>query len=206
MAIDLRVSPVVDVPAAAEVGSTIQPSWTIENAGSDATMGNWYDAAYLSTDTIFDPSDRYIWSNYVSQSLLPGSSYSPDSTLVLPNVAAGNYYLLFLTDVFGPGPNRFQIESDETNNIQAVPISLSVPDVDLIIGNATASATSANLGDTISVGWTVTNQGGEAALGSWFDYLYLSDDQTLDSSDTFVSSNQRDNENPLTSSTSYTKM
>ena len=75
-------------------------------------------------------------SYYHFNSLAAGASQSFNTTINLPSVPAGSYYLLVVAD----GYNSVT-ESDETNNVRAVPITLTVPDVDLIVTAADAPAT-----------------------------------------------------------------
>ena len=78
-------------------------------------------------------------------------------------------------------------ESNETNNIVALPVNLNV---DLALSNVSIGAVSANNGGsyTIPVTFTVTNQGTVAANPNWFDLAYLSADGVLDNTDQYLSS------------------
>src|SRR5262249_39977392 len=59
---------------------------------------------------------------------------------------------------------------------------------DLVVTDTTSPA-SALLGERITLGWTVTNLGGQATGSNyWFDYVYWSADATLDGSDTYLTS------------------
>lgn len=56
---------------------------------------------------------------------------------------------------------------------------LPPPSPDLVVSAITHSS-DAQSGGTANVGWTVTNQGEAAAMGSWTDAVYLSSDTLLD--------------------------
>ena len=120
----------------------------------------------------------------------PGASYSRNPTITLPSVPAGSYYMLFVAD-----SSHNQAETDETNNVRAVPITLTPLDVDLVVTAATAPA-SAKPGP-VDISWTVTNQGADPITGYWTDYVYLSKDQTYDFSDSYVTSGSHYSTEPL---------
>lgn len=85
----------------------------------------------------------------------------------------GNRFVLVVAD-----GGRRQGESDEGNNTRAVPIQLSAPELEPSQFTVPSSAV---LGDTLEISWTVTNQGSAEALSTfWSDRLYVSDDQFLD--------------------------
>src|SRR6266542_3866007 len=172
-------------PITARLGDNISIAWTVVNNGSQTANPPWYDAVYLSRDPVFDNSDLYVTANYASNSvssLAPGSNYSVSQNVALPvDSDAGGAYLLFKTDTY----SQVQ-EDDETNNVKAVPITLTAPNVDLVI-TASSAPTSVNAGGTASVSWTVANQGSESTTEYWYDEIYLSSDSTFDpQTDTYL--------------------
>lgn len=197
---DLIVSAATAPTTAASAGDSLQISWTVTNQGTIAAPADWSDYIYLSDDDQFDNSDRFISSRFAGSNtpLAAGASYSATQTVTLPNTTVGNRYLLFVADGF-----REQGETDETNNVRAVPIAFQTGGADLTVSAATALAT-ATLGANVAVSWTVTNQGTTAASADWFDYIYISDDQTLDGSDTFLTSDSVSTQTPLAANGSYT--
>ncbi|MDZ7970726.1 MAG: CARDB domain-containing protein [Nostoc sp. DedSLP03] len=169
-------------PSSAPERSTISLIWTISNQGEAVATDYWYDSVYLSDNTIFDYSDRYIGNLQAGSQipLAPGATYTSTQDMALPQqVGAGKQYLLFVAD----GNNNI-IESSETNNVRAVAIDITVPD--LVVTGATAPI-AVTVGSSAEVSWTVLNQGNVQATHSWYDRIYLSNDQTLDGSDTWVS-------------------
>jgi subtilase family serine protease len=186
-------------PAAAVLGDTINVSWTIENQGDHPAAANWYDAVYLSSDTVFDSSDRAV--HYLfgppSQPVASGESYTLNQSVRLPgNAAAGPQFLLFLSDAF-----QSQAENNEENNVLARPITLFAPD--LTVTGATAPVTAAPA-ESIDVSFTVQNLGQVPAAADWIDYIYLSDDQSFDPSDLFVRNFSQADKSPLDPGASYT--
>jgi hypothetical protein len=78
-------------------------------------------------------------------------------------------------------------------------------DIDLIVSSVTAPLY-VTLGETIPVSWTVKNQGTVSTLTTyWNDYIYISNDEFLDDSDTFVLYTYTISGAPLASDSSYTR-
>ena len=199
--VDLVVTQ-TSVPSQVNAGNRVSVSWTVENTGtSSAGASYWYDQVYFSTDETYDSSDTQLRNYYIGGSttpLAPGETYTKNYTFTVPNVEADNYYLLFQTDGY-----NYQIETDATNNITAVPIEVT-QSPNLIIADVNAPDTG-YIGDFISISWTVNNSGEGTALGSyWYDRVYLSTDENYDSTDTFIASHYTGSITPLAVADSYT--
>src|SRR6185369_15449583 len=109
-------------------------------------------------------------------------NYSKTTTVTVPNVTPGNYFLVVETD------STFAVnESNESNNRTgtgvSIPITIQKPDLvpTVVTGPATAAT-----GSTITVGWTVQNQDTGTALASWVDRIRLSTDDVFDDGDVFL--------------------
>lgn len=189
-----------NAPNFASIGQTLDVSWTVENQGDVTAFGNWYDYIYLSEDATFDNSDTYLTDRWAGSStpLAAGESYTATRSINLPINQQGERYLLFVADGF----NR-QGETDETDNSLAVPITIDDNGPNLEVTAVTAPD-DALLGETVEVSWTVTNSGGVTASANWYDYIYISDDETFDANDTFVSSRWAASNTPLADGESYT--
>src|SRR6185503_4966030 len=83
-----------------------------------------------------------------TQPVGPGESFTINTSFNLTNFPTGNQFLIFTTD-----QTNLHAETDETNNAVVVPISLTLPNVDLVVTTGSAP-TSANLGDSVTVNWT----------------------------------------------------
>ena len=79
--------------------------------------------------------------------------------------------------------------------------TVSLPD--LVTSAVTPSATSAEFGATLSIGWTVTNQGTAGATGPWMDDVYLSPTQTLTASAIYLTSFTAESGGTLAAGASY---
>src|SRR5262249_42040688 len=128
--------------------------------------------------------------------LAPGASYTVTQDVTVPaSTGPGSWYFVVATDRDG-----YQGESREDNNIRAASFTVRSPDLTIV---ATAPD-AAPAGDVIDVSWTVTNQGSVPALASyWYDEVYLSTDQVLDTHDTWLWSDYLQRA-PLAAGASYT--
>ncbi|MBD2518843.1 type I secretion C-terminal target domain-containing protein [Nostoc sp. FACHB-973] len=199
--VDLVVT-AANAPTTATLNEIISVSWTVKNLGTDRALSNWYDEVYISDDQFFDSSDTVINSRWAGANtpLASGGSYTATLDIGIPNnLATGDRYLLFVTD-----RNNYQVETNETNNVFAKAITIkNSGDVDLVITDVQAPTTGI-LYDEISVSWTVKNQGTDTAFADWYDAVYISDDQFLDSNDTFIDGFEAREITPLAAGGSYT--
>jgi hypothetical protein len=133
---DLRISDVVVQQVTANVNGSysISVKYKVTNAGTMAAASNgWYDVGYLSADGVLDNADQsngYLW--FQGTTLLPGASYEHTKTYTTSaNTAAGTYTFFVKADGNAPATTGGQItdagrlkESDEANNVFAVPVTL----------------------------------------------------------------------------------
>jgi len=157
-------------PASAQSGQVVSLHWSVTNTGSVATSyGSWTDTVYLSSTT--NASGLLLASVPHTGELLPGGSYQGTATFTLPLRTFGDYYFVVVP---GPSPNA----------PASAPIQLlTYPLADLQVSSITAPP-SAFSGTSMTVNWTVTNNGeGTTDAGMWDDTVYLSRDQVHDPSD-----------------------
>ena len=190
------------VPSPSGVGRPIQISWTVANVGTLAAFGFWTDEIYLSTDNIFSPGDVWIGSydRGNGEPLQPGTSLIRRETIQLPSIPAAGQYTLF----FRSNPFADIEESRSDNNLFSLPITINLDGPDLAIVTATAP-TSARFGESITVSWTVRNEGTAAASASWYDDVYLSDDEVFDARDRELAFSVVSNPIPLAVGQSYSR-
>jgi subtilase family serine protease len=194
--LDANLGITATAPTTATTGESISTSWIVTNNGSETANSQWTDLIYLSDDQYFDNSDTYLNYQYHGTPLSAGESYTGNRNINIPgNTKVGSQYLLFISDRYNQ-----QYETDETDNIKAVPIEITAPD--LVISNATAPSNAA-LKETISLSWTVTNSDNATALNNWSDRVYLSSDTTVDNSDIQLLSEVIDAQTPLTAGGNY---
>src|SRR5207244_4505060 len=123
-------------PASARLGDTIPISFTVTNQGAGQADGNWADSLYLSDTPTLDATATPVASiPHTGPALPTGGSYTVSQNVLVPgHTALGNRYLLFVADR-GNG----SIESDETNNATALPITL-LGRPDLAVASASGPA------------------------------------------------------------------
>ena len=191
-------------PETAQAGQKITLSWTVQNQGQEATTVNyWYDAIYFSLDDILgNEDDVYLATIYQDRSsgLEVNGSYTVTEDIYLSNYALGNGYLLIQTDAYNN-----QLETDETDNVQAIAFNITAPQDNLVVTHFTAPET-AQTGQSITLSWTVQNQGQDATTANyWFDEVYFSLDNILgNEDDVYLTSVYQDQSSVLAANDSYT--
>ena len=195
---------VATAPSTAVAGAQIPVTWTVQNTGTFVAEAVWYDAVYFSQDANFDQQDGRLLNNYNgSISLQPGDSYTRTQNASLYNAPIGDGFLLFVADAddFFTNSSNVQLETDESDNVLALPITISGPD--LAITAALAPATGVT-GGQIEVSWTVANQGPAATASQWYDVFYISSDEVLDDEDRQIESMYAGDRSPLAAGSVYT--
>ncbi|RYD78179.1 MAG: hypothetical protein EOP84_14600, partial [Verrucomicrobiaceae bacterium] len=165
-------------PATAILNQNVEVSFTVRNDGDVAAAAGRYNSVFISTDAIFDPSDTRLRDSYSSATLAPDGTQTFTENVTIPDVGTGLRYLVFVADSY-----NYQGETDNTNNVRIVPISLNAPDLVLFDPVAPLEAT---VNGPIELSWSVRNDGGFAAPAGWHDYVYLSSDQTLGGDDSIL--------------------
>jgi YD repeat-containing protein len=143
----------------------IAVSWTVTNRGTGAAVPRWNDVVYLSTDSVCCAADEIVAALEITAVAGAGQSYTRTQTATVPRVPAGPYYLIVSAD-----DGRVLPEADEANNRRVLPITVRTPE--LVPTALTAPATWVR-GQTLSVSWTVVNQGDGTVYGTSSDTLYL---------------------------------
>jgi hypothetical protein len=202
---DLVVT-VATAPATISWGEAITLTWTVTNQGDvEAAASSWYDYVYLSEDdqlsTTGDNTYLTHFSRNNASALAVGSTYTAQGTAIYNEPRSGDFYLLFVTDYY----YNYQIEKSESNNVRSVAVHINEgPDLTV---TAASAPDKISWGETIALTWTVTNQATSAALASyWYDYVYLSVDNQLDTTgdNTSLTYFGRDNSSALAANGTYT--
>ncbi|BAY26513.1 peptidase S8/S53 [Calothrix sp. NIES-2100] len=188
---DLKVFPFTVVEHAT-VGQSFNLNYTVKNdsnGNTPAKQGTWRDLIYLSRDRFLDlQSDVYL--DYVVHQggLAASADYTINKTLKLPNYLTGSFYLFVVTD---PANDYSGVKgqvfegSNENNNATASTQPLIIelpPPSDLQVDQITLPS-SAQVGDSLQLEWTVSNHSNQDAIGSWTDAAYLSSDAIWDIND-----------------------
>lgn len=175
----------LQTPAEIEAGQQIEVTWTVHNQGEGLAAGSWSDQlALVSMDnTQVIPLDSFDY----QQPLEPGKSYTRTELIWVPEDLEGIYRFRLTTNASNAlyehtwtGNNR--LDSDQ-------PLTFTRPPrPDLQVQSITAPA-EAPAGGTLSLEFTIINQGtaappaGYYSSATWYDRVYLSQDDKIDGSD-----------------------
>lgn len=190
-AIDLAVTSVTTAETASS-GQDITVQWEVENLSAYNTVAAyWFDAVYISTDTIWNPdTDQELGQWQRSGPLNAGDTYSTSQTVSIPNGISGTYYLLAVTDYNELNndfnrDNNYDVARDDQGASQETEVELTPP-ADLVISSFNAPPNGLS-GQPLAVTWTVENNGtGPTTSGAWVDRFYLSTDFVLDAGDQWI--------------------
>ena len=178
---DLIIENTLNPPTAPDtilLGENVTLSWDVLNQGVVNASADWYDRVYLSDDETLDGSDQQIairWSGSDTP-LAPNDTYSANVTVTVPNNATlGHRFLLFVAD-----SSNSQAETDETNNLVAIPVTVDALAVDLVVSDISAPPEGVS-GQSVTLNWTVTNDGTDSISKTWTDRIYLSNDANIGS-------------------------
>jgi subtilase family serine protease len=176
---DLSVASVI-APAESFSGQQISISYTVENAGENNTNAEaWWDAVYLTQDTELNTETATLLGKYshagTAEStgmLAPGETYQMSADVNIPHAVYGDYYIFVVTDIYDDVFEYFGENNNTYRNEQAITVILTPPP-DLVVTEH-AAPDSADSGQSVSIQWTVENQGaGEPFETYWRDGVYL---------------------------------
>ncbi len=167
-------------------------SWTVRNESlSQAAASGWYDALYLSVDSVYDRYLDILFSETEAGvgGLGYGQTYTINKTPTLPDGISGDYYVIAVADdrKINNDPDSLDNQNTLRENGQATPVHIALsasPDLIPVQFDAPASAFS---GQPFDIQWSIQNNGNSAAL-SWTDKIYLSADNVINDGDILLAS------------------
>lgn len=173
----------VQAPTQARFGETIDVGWTVENVGTTGTgSATWFDRVYLSSTPELDPRTARVLATVENVAALSSgtseNAYANQISIRLPSSLEGTFYVFVRTDAF-----RSVFEWDASNNDAraASPLAVDAPPLPDLRVVSVAAPSLAFTRDTVTVSWTVENQGdGPTDVADWFDSVYLSTDDRFD--------------------------
>jgi len=175
---DLQVTAIVP-PNNPFSGLPATVNWTVKNLGAGETRSaGWTDRAYLSPDAnaLNLANATLLGSPSFSGSLDVNDEYEKMLTANLPEGISGTYYIYVVTDVFSQEYEHAN-EGNNTTRSAAFTVFLTPPP-DLQVTAMTAPASGSNR-ESKTISYTVSNEGGNTASGSWVDRLYGSTNPAL---------------------------
>lgn len=198
---DLQVAEVT-IPATLPADETAGISWTVRNLGTGPTsIRVWFDAVYLSTDSVWDAADRKLLEVRNPEFLGAGEYYVQTADVPIPpDVARDRFFLLVQTDSgdteeeFDREGNNFAASPGTADVITPAPGFLEVVSID---GPDTAVP-----GSVIDFTWVIRNTGGakiypRSDIGYWDDAAALSRDATFSQDDYWLGGHLTHHSQPL---------
>jgi len=163
---DLVVSG-IQAPAGIVAGRPVTVSWTVRNGGQTPAGAPWQETLYLA-DNPEGLHPTAVLGVTAPDSLGIGATATRSPTVIFPTGFAGRYWLAVRVD----GDDQVVEDAGEANNYYVSPQPVTISSTDLV--PALVSAPSGALfGDSIPVGWTVTNGGTTNTASGWSDGIYL---------------------------------
>ncbi|MDV6028669.1 MAG: hypothetical protein F9B45_00865 [Phycisphaera sp. RhM] len=167
--------------------SSVQPAqdlilrWTIENDGDLATPTAWTDRIYLSTDGTI-AAGIAVAARRHEQSLADGASRLFSQTFTVPDLADGDYHVVFVTDT----DDELFERDGEANNVFVLPQTISVghPDLTGAFINPPAEVVA---GNSLAIDWSESQIGTAATLTGFTTRIYLSQNDQVDAGDVLLS-------------------
>ncbi len=147
----------ISLPTDSVSNNTSYPiTFTVSNIGVSETESDyWYDAVYLSSDSVLNISNALrlgTWYHYGA--LEPDSSYSQLRNITIPNNYMGSYYLFVVTDCYN---DVFEYTSESNNTVRkSTPIVVCQPD---LVPFIVSMPTTINPNEEFDIVWRITNQG-----------------------------------------------
>lgn len=163
-------------------GSTATLTYEVENVGAGETrVGDWTDQVYLTGEVSLGGA---IANKNIHRQLASGDSYKETISFKVPKDYEGNYNLFLKVD---RDDLLYEGEEKDNNVVQqfvTVISPVSTP-TDLMVESVETS-TSYQVGEKISIRWTIRNSSEYPTAGTLKDAIYLSEDQEWDESDLLV--------------------
>src|ERR1035441_9898383 len=110
----------IDLQNTAVAGQSLSVSFGVTNLADVRCSGSWYDELTLSSNATLAGAIA-SWEFYGIHNLGPGAGYTESSTVTLPSVAQGNYYLIAQADDRKPTP-----ENNKSNNLIALQVFVAL--------------------------------------------------------------------------------
>ena len=171
-------------PDTATVARPFATTWTVKNLGYNPGTqyyNGWYDAIYLSPDSIRNGND-ILAANYQENSPLnTNQAYTDTRNVIIPNIPTGDYYVMAITNFNSYLGGEFVINNN-TNFIRngsgaAKKIHIIQPSLPDLADSILYAPTVAAVGQPMTITNRISNIGpGVTYPANWSDYIWLSTD------------------------------
>jgi len=176
---DLFIDSVV-IPEKLNTGTKYSIEWIIHNKGGDRLfVSGWKDRIYLSDDPVLSPQDDRFLSEYYHEEVSQTShSYTASTNILLPVGLDGDAYILIEID---SSHDIFEYNAEDNNmHASAIYINDLYADIEVVELNSHSNVI---VGQAFQVSWLVANSGNKRTDSSFNEYIYLSEDATLNTDD-----------------------
>ncbi|QIX61065.1 T9SS type A sorting domain-containing protein [Hymenobacter sp. BT18] len=160
-------------------GAALTSSVTIKNTGTASATASTV-GYYLSKDAVYDAADVSMGQTTGGTLAASGSATRTGSFSIPAATTAGSYYVLFVADAQGT-----IMESNETDNVLSVALTVKATQADLTLASATLGSSTVVTGNTVTTSVSIKNQGSASAASSTIGY-YLSANTTWDGNDVLL--------------------
>ncbi len=152
---DLAVDSIGVLPAVLSAKESVTVYYRVSNVGARAVSdGTWYDAVYISSDSVFNTATaRRLVMRQQHRSLPMSDSYVASFTFNVPDSINAPRYLYFRTDV---EDNVFEYTYEDNNIMGTGAMTVATPDLTAAVVSVPADI---NTSETVTVTWTVKNIG-----------------------------------------------
>jgi trimeric autotransporter adhesin len=174
--VDLFMKSVSINPTSIVAGNSVNINFSIFNTGNSSSVDTEL-GIFLSNDSIFDNKDMFLKTDYI-YSFQANSSYNSYDFIQIPSsTIPKDYFIIFVSDYLNK-----QKESNEKNNVFAKKVTVTAPQIDLIVSNFTSNTSTVLVGNSVNLSCYVNNQGTSSSNTAKLAY-YLSSNTTYESSD-----------------------
>ena len=186
-------------------GGTVTIDWNDSNVGNAAAVGTWYDQVTVSNTTTNQTLVNTSQS-YVSNSIAAGGMAARSYSFALPNGTAGVGQLsITVTADAGGSLLEYNAQGEiDTNRSASITAQSTLAGYPYLLPSGVEAPAIAQFGQSVSITWTVTNDGNAPAQGSWSDQLYLSSQPTLSAGATLLATQAGTAHSPLAVGGDYT--
>ncbi|MVM32439.1 hypothetical protein GO755_20510 [Spirosoma sp. HMF4905] len=179
---DLQVTALTVSPLNAFSEGEVTVAYTISNKGTGPTTAtSWSDQISIGTSELVNPTTDKVLGTYSRQGALAANgTYQASQKVKLPARIGGLYYMHVVTDRYN---QVFEYNREDNNSLNSLAMTITQrPTPNLVVSNVGVSSTSVSNGQTVTANWTTANEGAVAAVPQWSEGIYLSADQTLNTS------------------------
>jgi subtilase family serine protease len=167
-------------------GASTTASYRVANRGTVAVSATYTDKLFLSVDATLEAGDVHLGTSHGhTADLPPNATHDHSQAVTIPaGTAPGSHYILVQADALGAVG-----ESSEINNVAAIAVTVTAPPPstkDLVIVGLTLSKATVTTGGSLTVSYSVKNQGTTTVTQTYTDRIYLSSDGALGTGDVLL--------------------